>query len=189
PAGAGVGDNTDYDNSAAEVLTFVQFPTGATFYTMAVNSDDGFRVSVGQNPKDAFQSLTLGVFEGGRGASDTTFKIYVPTAGIYPVRLIWEDGGGGANCEWFTIQPDKTKILINDPSPTNTTGIKAFYSGPATTTPAYVVSFSHSLGGGNLFLADAATQVTASSVKLFLNGAAVTTTGGKTNGVTTVNYS
>src|SRR5438552_6598933 len=189
PAGGHVGDNTDYDNSAEEVLTFLQFPTGGLFYTMGVNSDDGFKVSTGQNPRDAFQSLTLGSFNAGRGAADTTFKIYVPTAGIYPMRLIWEDGGGGANCEWFTIQPDKTKILINDPSPTNTTGIKAFYSGPTTTTPAYVVSFSFNLGGGKLFLADAGTQITAGSVKLFLNGAAVTTTGGKTNGVTTVNYS
>jgi len=189
PAGAAAGDTTDYDNSAAEVLTFVQFPTGGVIYTMGVNSDDGFRVSAGQNSKDAFQSLTLGSFEGGRGAFDTTFKIYVPTAGIYPVRLLWEDGGSGANCEWFTVQPDKTKILLNDPSPTNTTGIKAFYSGPATTTPAYVVSFSHSLGGGTLRLADGSTQVTVGSVKLYLNGAAVPTTGGKTNGVTTANYS
>ena len=189
PAGGHIGNNTDYDNSAAEVLTFLQFPTGGVFYTMGVNSDDGFKVSTGQNPRDAFQSLTLGIYIGGRGANDTTFKIWVPTAGIYPVRLIWEDGGGGANCEWFTIQPDKTKILINDPSPTNTTGIKAFYSGPTTTTPAYVVSFRFNLAGGKLLLADAGTQITAGSVKLFLNGAAVPTTGGKTNGVTTVDYS
>src|SRR5205823_12681932 len=75
PAGAGAGDATDYDNSAEEILTFVQFPMGPAFYTMGVNSDDGFRVSVGPNPKDAFQSLTLGTFNAGRAAADTTFKI------------------------------------------------------------------------------------------------------------------
>jgi hypothetical protein len=46
--------------------------------------------------------------------------------------LLWENGGSGANCEWFSVQPDGTKILINDSA--NANAIKAFYSGPAPST-------------------------------------------------------
>lgn len=38
-----------YDDIAAEILTFVEFPT-AGLYTMGVNSDDGFRVIAGEKP-------------------------------------------------------------------------------------------------------------------------------------------
>ncbi|PYK60784.1 MAG: hypothetical protein DME21_10845, partial [Verrucomicrobia bacterium] len=133
------GANGTNGNSSMEALTFLQFPT-AGIYQMGVNSDDGFRVTEGRNPKDQF-ALNLGEYDGGRGPSDTLFNLVVSQAGIYPCRLIWENGNGelpgnGASCEWFTVQPDGTKILINDPSPTNTTGIKAFYAGPQL--PAYV---------------------------------------------------
>ena len=45
--------------------------------------------------------------------------------------------GNGANLEWFTIK-NGVKYLVNDPSPTNTSGVKAFYSGPAL--PAFVAA-------------------------------------------------
>jgi hypothetical protein len=178
------GINGDYNNLSIEVLTFVQLPAG--FVTMGVNSDDGFKLTVGTNPKDQLASVVLGIFDGGRGSADTTFKMWVPTAGIYPFRLVYENGGSGANCEWFSVQPDKTKILINDPSSTNTSGIKVYYTGPVA--PAYVGTFSQSPRSLTIQIVDAGTQVTASSVKLSVNGSSVTTTGGKTNGVTTVVY-
>ena len=90
-------------------------------------------------------SQLLGEYNGGRGPADTTFSIYVPAAGIYPFRMICENGNGsasggnGAECEWFVVQSDGTKVLINDPTSTNTSGVKAFYSGPAL--PAYISAF------------------------------------------------
>jgi hypothetical protein len=42
----------------------------------------------------------------------------------------------GANLEWFTVQNDGSKVLINDPSPTSTTGIKAYYSVKFVSRPA-----------------------------------------------------
>jgi hypothetical protein len=61
-------------------------------------------------------SQTLGEFQGGRGSSDTLFSIYVPQAGLYPLRLLWENGGGDANCEFFTVDTvTGVKKLINDP--------------------------------------------------------------------------
>ena len=56
-------------------------------------------------------------------------------ANYYPVRLMWENGTGGANCEWFVIK-DGNRILLNDPASTNNSGVTAYYSGPAL--PAFV---------------------------------------------------
>jgi hypothetical protein len=52
----------------------------------------------------------------GRGSVDTIFQVYVPQAGLYPMRLLWENGGGDANSEWFTVDSTGTKTLINDPT-------------------------------------------------------------------------
>jgi hypothetical protein len=119
---------------AEEVLTFVSFPS-AGFYTMGVNSDDGFNMSVGLDPSKYGTNgpaLVLGDFDGGRGSSDTDYSFYVQAAGTYRFRLLYYNGGGGANCEWTSIDPATGfRYLVNDPSPTNTTGIHAYYSGPA----------------------------------------------------------
>ena len=43
------------------------------------------------------------------------FTIQVPAPGVYPFRLIWENGGGDANSEFFTIDPATgIRTLIND---------------------------------------------------------------------------
>ncbi len=126
-----VGNGTD--NASMEGLFFLQFASSG-LYTLGVNSDDGFALTEGPNPKDRFANV-LGSFDGGRGASDTTFNFYVPQAGIYPFRLLYYNGGGGANCEFFSVA-NGVKYLVNDPDPTNTSGVHAFYSGPAR--PAYV---------------------------------------------------
>jgi hypothetical protein len=61
----------------------------------------------------------LGYFDGGRGSSDTLFDIVVPTPGVYPLRLMYFEGGGGDNCEWFSMLPDGTRALLNDPNNPN----------------------------------------------------------------------
>ena len=45
---------------------------------------------------------------------DVTVGFAVPAAGVYPMRLIFHQGGGGGNCEWFTVKPDGTKMLLGD---------------------------------------------------------------------------
>ncbi|HRZ53823.1 MAG TPA: hypothetical protein P5525_00005, partial [Candidatus Paceibacterota bacterium] len=52
----------------------------------------------------------------GAGARDIPFAFITPEAGFYPVRLVWYQGGGGGNVEFFTYGPDNTKILVNDRS-------------------------------------------------------------------------
>jgi len=52
----------------------------------------------------------------GFGAADVTVGFAVPAAGVYPMRLVAGHRVGGADLEWFTIQPDGTRILLNDTS-------------------------------------------------------------------------
>ena len=78
----------------------------------------------------------LGSFDGSRGASDTVFAFNVTQPGLYPMRLLWFEGGGGANLEWFTVTGDGTKIPINDPS--NANAIKAYQT--RTFTPSSTVT-------------------------------------------------
>ena len=104
------GSTGSTDNIAGEALTFVEIPA-AGLYTMVVNSDDGFQVSVGTT--NNVKSQVLGQFDGGRGSADTRFYFEATKAGVYLFRLLWMEGGGGANVEWFTVNADGTRALVN----------------------------------------------------------------------------
>ena len=104
------GINGGLDNIAGEALAFLEIPA-AGVYAMVVNSDDGFQVSVGTT--NNVKSQVLGEFNGGRGSSDTQFYFEATKAGVYLFRLLWMEGGGGANVEWFTVNADGTRALVN----------------------------------------------------------------------------
>jgi hypothetical protein len=82
---------------------------------------------------------TLGEFNDGRGQDGvgTRFGFYVPKAGVYPFRLTWFEGGGGANVEWFSVDSANTAILLNDAS--NAASIKAFRNAPAVEEPTEIM--------------------------------------------------
>lgn len=128
PGIPGTEGNNGTDNIAAEFTAYLEFPE-AGYYRMGVNSDDGFKVSLGgpgdRGPMDnaLANALNGAFFNAGRGAADTIFGFAVPAAGVYPMRLIWYEGGGGANVEWFTVGSDGTKTLINAEG-----GLKAYRS-------------------------------------------------------------
>jgi hypothetical protein len=88
------------DWMAVEALTYLQLTRGA--YRMGVNSDDGFRVTAGLDSADRF-GIELGAFNTGRGAGDTLFDFYVAADGYYPFRLLWWEGTGDGNAEWFVV--------------------------------------------------------------------------------------
>jgi len=97
------GTTASTDNIAMEALAYVQLTAG--YHCMIVNSDDGFRVTPARCAADPNNAIVLGQFDGGRGASDTPFLFHVNEDGLYPIRLVWEQGGGGANVELVDIQP------------------------------------------------------------------------------------
>jgi hypothetical protein len=178
-------------NFAQEITTYLELKAGS--YQMGVNSDDGFKVTAGPDPRDVL-GTTLGEFSGGRAASDSLFHFVVPRDGLYPFRLIWQQGGGDGSVEWFTVLNGQ-KILINDT--TNPNAVKAYRS---VTSPARpFVRLASPIHGSNpvsvsapitFEIQDAATiQVNTNSIALKVNGATVTPTSvTKAGGTTTVTY-
>ena len=86
-------------------------------YTMFVNSDDGFKLSVGPNAQDVLGTV-LGIYDGGRGATldgdPASFTFTVTKEGVYPFRLVYGQGTGDANIEWYMLNSASNRVLIND---------------------------------------------------------------------------
>jgi hypothetical protein len=66
----------------------------------------------------------LGQFNSERASTDTIISLDVPQPGVYPFRLVYFEDTGAANLEWFTVQQDGTKVLLNDLE--NPLALKAF---------------------------------------------------------------
>ena len=113
------------DGIDAEIVTFVEFPVGV--YTMGMTSDDGFKTQAGfiGNPATG---LLLGQSEVATPTNGTTFMFVVRTAGIYPLRTVYQDSIEAAHIEWFTVKADGTKVLLND---TANGGLRAYRVGVA----------------------------------------------------------
>jgi sugar lactone lactonase YvrE len=178
---------TDVSNFAMLVETWLDFPTAGT-WMMGVNSDDGFSVKSGQAPGDIVGQL-LGEFEGLRGAADTTFSFFVPQEGLYPFRLLYEQGFGEANCEWFTVTPSGQRVLINDSSQ----GTNAIYGYmTAAKSPIYVSGVIPVNGATGVppdanisaFVVDG-NPAQVASVQMWINGAPAIVTATRSNNVTT----
>jgi hypothetical protein len=75
--------------------------SAGTPVTAAIRGDVAPRLAEWDGPK-------------GFGAVDVTFGFAVPAPGLYPFRLVAGQESGAANLEWFSIQPDGTRILLND---------------------------------------------------------------------------
>ena len=183
------GFNDSTDGIVGEFLTHVEMKSGLN--TFGVNSDDGFKVTSGPSALDQFGSQ-LGIFEGGRGAADTLFNFVVEEEGVYPMRLLWYEGRGGANVEWFSVV-DGEKILINDTS--NANANKA-YREITSGQPTYASKVTPSPGATavnpetnvEVELTDGSEPVDTATVTLTLNGADVGASVNKSGGVTTVSF-
>ncbi len=187
------GPSLHTDNAAMEILTYLALPAG--YHKFGVNSDDGFKLTMGPiEARDAFATV-VGEFDGQRSAGDTVFSIVTETAGYYPCRLLWFQGRGGASLEFFSILNDGTRILINDRSVTNS--IRVFRE-VKPTVPAlpYVVLASPRPNEVNVGLKpqisitikDQRSLVVSDSIQLTLNGVAISPKVTKASGVTTINY-
>jgi len=96
----------------------------------------GLTASIG-----ASQAVELGGADYGKGMGWINFKVTVPQAGIYPMNLIWYNGGGGAGLEFASYQTNGTRVLVNDSSnPNSLKAYQAVTAGPSNPT----VSISHS---------------------------------------------
>lgn len=184
------GTNGGTDNQACDALTYLSLPAGTI--NMGVNSDDGFKVTIGgENPLDPF-AVQVGAFDGGRGAADTTFSFVIKQAGLYAARLTFENGGGDSNVEWWTVKSDGTKVLVND---TANGGIPAYRAAnvPASATFSKVVPAPGGTGVApnvtfDIELTDGANSIDPASTGLKVDNASVVATVKKTGSVNKITF-
>lgn len=179
--------NFNTDNIAGEFIAYLSLPAG--LHQFGVNSDDGFRVAAGKDPR-APGAVQLGVFSGGRGAADSLFYVEVAEAGLYPVRLIWYEGGGGASVEFFTRDwATGEKRLVNDRA---NGGVVAHSKASAPGLSVSVSPLADSTGvspGGPIqaqVYGVAGGALNTGAVAMKVNGAAVTPQISARNGVATI---
>lgn len=128
----GMQANSDY--YVVEYTGFIQLPSGTV--RVGVNSDDGFKLTIGQGldpyalaagtPGET--GVQVAILDGTRGFANTEANMTVNSAGLYPFRLIfWESGGANSGCEFYNFTAGSTSgniFLVND---TNTTGALKTY--------------------------------------------------------------
>jgi hypothetical protein len=149
-------DAGDPDYMAMEATFHLDLAAG--IHRLGVRSDDGFALSAG--PATTNATVNLGRYEGSRGSGlpdgSTEFEFVVEQGGVYPFRLIWYEGTGGADLELFSVNrstlggTNVVRTLVNDPSAAGS--LKAFVSREGTPTPipeAPVIQ-SAQISGGNV---------------------------------------
>ncbi|MGE3308644.1 MAG: hypothetical protein AB7O66_01650 [Limisphaerales bacterium] len=113
-------DAYDVNNLALEVITYLNLPRGA--HRLAVACDDGFVVWAG--PSASRTTNQFGIRSPGGGTVEATFDVANETAGVFAFRLIFFEGTGGADIEWYSVNPETgARTLINA-----TGGILAYQS-------------------------------------------------------------
>lgn len=115
---------------SAEIITYVDLPQGWTEFGVTV--DDAVRAHAGPID-DADNRALLTSFNSPRAASTQRFPVFTQEGGVYPLRFIYQNGGGGASIEIYTIAEDGSLALLND---TDNGGLASFRSGAAPSAPA-----------------------------------------------------
>jgi hypothetical protein len=192
PGIPGTGGNNGTDNIAAEALTYLDLPAGTN--TLGVNSDDGFRLTLGGATPEDRNALNVGQFDGGRGSADTIFQVVIQKAGLYAARLLYYNGGGGANIEFFSILDGvngTNRVLINDVA---NGGIPAYTV--VTVTNAYAQSIDPAPNANNVVpnegihvvMVNGSTPLATNTFALYLDGVAVSPTLTQSGNLTSVDY-
>jgi hypothetical protein len=183
-----IGFPPDPNNFVTETVAYVQLDRG--LHRWGVNSDDGFKVTAGPGHPSPF-GLTLGQFDGGRGASDTIFDFVVETTGHYPIRLLHWEGQGGASCEWFSVDIETgQKILIGDTDFYPTAAYQAFRTGQGRARVSNLrpsSGFAGTAPTGPVFVQIDDGRTIATNARLYIDGEQVAT-GTKAGTVTTIDY-
>ncbi len=103
-------DPGDQNYIAMQVNTYVELPAGV--HRLGVACDDGFIVYAG--PAAGNTPLTLGVRSPGGGTVPFPFDFVVEQAGVYALKLLFFEGSGGADIEWYSENPETgDRLLLN----------------------------------------------------------------------------
>jgi len=178
---------TDFANG--ELLTYVSLPAGLT--TFVVSSPDLYRVYFGSwDATTGLLAAHLNVY----GPSDTSFFVVAPTAGVYPMRLIWNHvTGSDPGLKIYTTDSSGAQHLLND---TGHSGL-ATYRALASPSEPYIKFTSPSTWMHQLInpssalvvnIADGDVGVDDSSPALTLDGKTVTITKNRVGDILAVTY-
>lgn len=125
PGIPGTGEHQG-DYFVMEFTGFSRLPAGTVRF--GVNSDDGFKLTIGSGLNPAVPGLQLTILDGTRGFANSEVNITVTQAGIYPFRLLyWENTGAASGVELFTFQAGQTsgnRYLVDNRNQAN--AIKAY---------------------------------------------------------------
>lgn len=132
--GTGLTGNARYENVAAEVFAYLKFER-AGYYRFGVNGDDGWAVKVGA--PGVTNGTVLFTIDRGAGSADIPFSFTVPEPGLYPIRVLWYQGGGGGNLEFFSYDENSNKIPVNGTAPG---AIKAYYKVQSVQVPSITIT-------------------------------------------------
>jgi hypothetical protein len=119
------GVNGISDGTAAEVISFVELPSGVV--TLGVRAYKQYRLQAAYINKVS-DALVIGEGDGSVQNTPTLFKVFVQDAGIYPIRTLLATDTGASGIELFGLNATGDKVLINDLA---NGGYKAYRSGTA----------------------------------------------------------
>jgi hypothetical protein len=102
----------DSNNIAVQALAYLELTAG--LHRFHINTDDRAGVYSGVNLAD---TNAMVLWENPGSTANATFEFIVEADGLYPVRCIWEETGGGAALQLRSVDlNDLSEVLINDPS-------------------------------------------------------------------------
>ena len=203
------GAGGHFANFAVEAVGFLKLPAGITVFGVSVssdrtdvNDDDGYAVFVGANPRDFF-GTKIGEYDrnafkpfASNQRNENTWAVNAPTAGLYPVRLLYWQTGHGANLQLYTVNEGGERILVNDPL--DERAIPSYLDSTSSIPfAAYVAEASPGPGSDGVAavapitvtIADAKSTVQTAGVGLFLSGSKVLPQSlSKTNGLISLVY-
>ena len=137
--GAPSTDGTS-SGQAAEVLTYLSLPAGTI--AMEVDATTGWRLYSGAQPTDVFNRAVLA--ENNSRSGITKFSFVVPQAGIYPFRLLWQNGTGAPHLKWYSLDSSGNAVLVNDVAHGGIPAYRSLLTG--TNVPPAVVSATPLIG-------------------------------------------
>ena len=114
---------------------FVELPAG--WVKLGIRSDDSVKAQAGyiNNPVDG---VLLGQVDG--NVADITLTMFVQEAGVYPMRVVYQEATGDAHIELFSFLADGiTRVLLND---TANGGLRTYSTGVAPEKPTAVPEFT-----------------------------------------------
>jgi hypothetical protein len=110
-----------------EILMLLQIPEPGT-YQFGLNASGGFTIATG-NINDLEDVIRIAEFEGHQEASTSRFDLNFEQAGVYQFRTLWYTGDGNASFEWWTLDLEGNRILLNSEE-----GLKTFSNQPTSFT-------------------------------------------------------